>query len=165
MAKRYLSFGFSCEEDKCDILYNSPWVMAKHTLLLQKWAANLYSLDASRIQASVWIRLTGLPLEFRVEDVFQGIFGAFGELLSMDLVTVSMRRMIYARLCVSVYQGSNMPKFILLKSKLGVWKQHIEYETIPFACFHYKKSGHWAKKCPSLNGAPKKFKKTGCKKD
>ncbi|XP_059068534.1 uncharacterized protein LOC131859039 [Cryptomeria japonica] len=41
-----------------------------------------------------------------------------------------------------------MPEQTDLVSKLGTWKQHIEYESIPFACFHYKKAGHWAKSCP-----------------
>ena len=82
----------------------------------------------------------------------------------MDHVTVSWRRMNYTRLCVGVYQGTDMPKSILLKSKLGIWDQHIEYESIPFTYFHCKKSGHWAKNCPSLMGAPKKVKKVWVRK-
>ena len=82
-------------------------------------------MDESRIQAPIWIRLIGLTLEFWVEDVFQGIPGTFGEILSMDPVTVLRRRMTYARICVGVFQGTNMLEFISLKSKLGIWKQHI----------------------------------------
>ena len=121
MAKGYLSFCFSCDEDKRDILCSSPWVMGKHTLLLQKWAPNLYSLDDSAIQAPVWVKLHGLPLEFWVEDVFKGIANTFGELLSLDLVTVSRRRLNNAKFCVGVSHGIDLPKSIALKSKLGVW--------------------------------------------
>ena len=53
MAKGCLSFYFSCDEDKQDILCCSPWVMGKHTLLLQKWTPNFYYLDDSSIQASI----------------------------------------------------------------------------------------------------------------
>ena len=56
-----------------------------------------------------------------MEDLFQGITGTFGKLLSMDPVTVS-RRITYARICVGVFQGMDMPEFISLKSKLGIWK-------------------------------------------
>ena len=52
-----------------------------------------------------------------------------------------------------------MPEVISLKSELGVWQQNIEYESIPFAYFHCKKSGHWAKKCPTLIFSQKKSKK------
>ena len=73
MATRFLSFSFSFEEDKHEILCNDPLVVGKHTLVLQKWAPNLYSLYESRIQDLVWIRLIGLLLDFWVEEVFQGI--------------------------------------------------------------------------------------------
>ena len=57
-----------------------------------------------------------------MEYVFQGIANAFGELLCMDLVTVSRRRLTYARICVGVLQGMDMPEVISLKSELGIWK-------------------------------------------
>ena len=139
MAKGCLSFCFSCDEDKQNILCNSPWVMGKHTLILHKWTSNLYSLDDSIIQAPVWVRLPGLPLEFWVEDVFQGITNTFGELLSLDPVIVSQRRMNYEIFCVGVTQGVDMPESISLKSKLGIWDQHIEFKSAPFVYFHCKK--------------------------
>ena len=42
MAKGCLSFCFSCDEDKQDILYFNPWVMWKHNLLLHKWTPSSY---------------------------------------------------------------------------------------------------------------------------
>lgn len=36
---------------------------------------------------------------------------------------------------------------IKINSKLGVWEQQVEFESIPFSCFHCKKVGHWVKKC------------------
>lgn len=89
-------------------------------LVLQKWSPNLYVMDDSVIQALVWVRLPSLPLEFWVEDVFQGIANSFGELLSLDPVKVSQKMMNYARFCVGVTQGMDMPDSILLKSKLGI---------------------------------------------
>ena len=70
LAKGCLSFCFSYEEDKRDILCSSPWVMGRHTLVLQKWSPNLYAMDDFSIQALVWVHLLGFPLEFWVEDVF-----------------------------------------------------------------------------------------------
>ena len=120
MAKGCISFCFSCEEDKWDIVYNSPWVMGRHTLLLQKWTPNLYSLDDTAIQAHVWVRLHGLPLELWVEDVFKGIANTFGELLFLDPMTVSKRRLNFARFCIGVSRGVDLPESISLKSKFGI---------------------------------------------
>lgn len=58
----------------------------------------------------------------------------------MDPVTVSGRKMNFARICVGVYQGMDMPYSIKLKSKVGIRTQHIEHESVPFSYFHYKKS-------------------------
>lgn len=56
---------------------------------------------------------------------------------------------MYTRICVNVKQFANLPKEIDLFSKLGRWVHKVEYESIPFSCFHCKKVGHWAKEFPS----------------
>lgn len=86
-------------------------------------------------------------MEYWEEDVFAGIANAFGELLSIDLVMTSRRRLIYARICVGVGPETDMPEEIEIDSKLGKWMQNIVYESIPFPFFHYKRVGHQAKKC------------------
>lgn len=94
-----------------------------------------------------------MPLEYWAESIFFGIASSFGELLSIDPVIASKRRLTHARFYVGVAPEADMPEQIDLVSKLGTWKQHIEYETIPFACFHCKKVGHWAKSCPKKQKA------------
>ena len=41
-----------------------------------------------------------------------------------------------------------MPEVIEFQSRLGRRVQQIDYENVPFACFHSKKVGHKAIKCP-----------------
>lgn len=96
----------------------------------------------------VWARLHGLPLEYWNEDVFMGIASSFGELLSIDPIIVARKRLVFARICVGVSQERDLPSSVKIHSKLGSWSQAIEFETIPFAYFNYRKSGHWAKHCP-----------------
>lgn len=49
------------------------------------------------VQVPVWIKLLGLPMEYWEEDVFAGITNAFWELITIDPVMTSRRRLIYAR--------------------------------------------------------------------
>ena len=74
--------------------------------------------------------------------MFKGIANTFGELLSLDPVTISRRILNYVKKILGVLRGVDLPESISLKSKLGIWDQRIEYESIPFACFHCKKVGH-----------------------
>ncbi|XP_057864416.2 uncharacterized protein LOC131072293 [Cryptomeria japonica] len=148
LPKGLLTFAFSCEEDKIRILYGSPWLVGKTALVLHKWHPNLNMSDSLLVQVPVWVKLPGLPLEYWAESIFSGIASSFGELLSIDPVTTSRRGLTHARFCVGIAHDVDMPEQIDIVSKLGTWKQQIEYESIRFACFHYKKVGHWAKNCP-----------------
>lgn len=94
------------------------------------------------VQIPVWVKLPSFPLEYWNEEVFAGIAKSFGELLSIDPVTVSRRRLIHARICVVIVPEVDMPKQIEMESKLGKWVQKLEYEMIPFSCFKCKKARH-----------------------
>ncbi|XP_057842939.2 uncharacterized protein LOC131052042 [Cryptomeria japonica] len=148
MSKGALSMSFSCEEDMLRMICDGPWLIRKSTLALQKWSPKMDLNESFFVQAPVWVRLPSLPLEFWVEDVFKGIASSFGELVSMDPITAFRRRFTFARICVGVMQGTNMPLSIEINSRLGKWVQPMEYESVPFACFHYKKLGHMAKEIP-----------------
>lgn len=69
------------------------------------------------------------------------IFASFGHIILVDPMNATKRHLVYARLCVNVQQSTNLSFEIDLFSKLGRWVQKVEYESIPFAGFHYKKSG------------------------
>ncbi|XP_059075138.1 uncharacterized protein LOC131855840 [Cryptomeria japonica] len=162
MSKGALSMAFSCEEAMSRVLCDGPWLIGKSTLALQKWSSEMDLNESFFVQALVWVRLLDLPLEFWVEDVFKGIASSFGELLFMDPIIVARRRLTFVRISVGVMQGMDMPLSIEINSRLGKWVQPMQYESVPFACFHYKKSGHTARKCPlqAINEKEKKDKTT-----
>ncbi|XP_057838208.1 uncharacterized protein LOC131048314 [Cryptomeria japonica] len=96
----------------------------------------------------VWVKLSRFPLEYWHGDIFKGIAGVFGELLSIDPMMAARKIMVYARICVGVSRSKDIPSLVELVSKLGMLVQTIEFELLPFVCFLCKKVGHWAKKCP-----------------
>ena len=102
MAKGFMIFEFSCLEDYAKILCAGNWCLDRSTLILQKWTSNLDLNNDFLTQAPVWIRLPKIPLEYWHEDVFNGIARSFGELLSIDHVTATKKRLTYARIYVGL---------------------------------------------------------------
>ena len=76
-----------------------------------------------------------------------GVVNSFGELLSIDLIIASKRRLTYAKICISVREGEDMPEVVSFHSKLGTHIQQLDYKSIPFACFHFLKSRHKVNQC------------------
>ena len=98
MAKGFLYFVFSCSEELSNILCEGPWVIGCSTLVLQKWSSNLDLNDSLFVKAPVWVRLPKLPLDFQNDYVFMGVENSFGELLSINMITTSRRRLMYAHI-------------------------------------------------------------------
>lgn len=127
-------------------LSGGPWMFGKSSLSVRKWSPNMELNDSFFETASAWVRLPGLSLEYWVEDVFLGITNSFGELVAIDPITSSCKRLV---IYVNISQNMDLPSTIDISSKLGLWEQSIEFESLPFVCFSCKKAGHWAKACPS----------------
>ncbi|GLJ21329.1 hypothetical protein SUGI_0392200 [Cryptomeria japonica] len=64
MSKGALSLAFACKEDMSRVLCDGPWLIGKSMLALKKWAPNMDLNESFFVQAPVWVRLQGLPLEF-----------------------------------------------------------------------------------------------------
>ncbi|GLJ16021.1 hypothetical protein SUGI_0265790 [Cryptomeria japonica] len=80
MSKGALSMAFSWEEDMLRVLCDCHWLIGKSTLALQKWLPKMDLNESFFVQAHVWVRLAGLPLELWVEDVFKRIASSIEEL-------------------------------------------------------------------------------------
>ena len=143
-----MAFDFTCNEDMSYVLSESPWSLGQSTLVLQKWSSKLDLNESFFQQALIWVRFPQLPLKFWNEDVFSRVASTFGELLSLDLIMTLKGRLTYARICVGVKEGVDMPDVVYFQSKLGSHTQKIVYESVPFACFHCLKHGHKAFQCP-----------------
>lgn len=57
----------------------------------------------------------------------------------MDPITVARRRLTFAMIYVGVMKGMDIPLSIKINSRLEKWVQLLEYESVHFACFYYKK--------------------------
>ena len=112
--------------------------------MLQKWSSKLDLNESFFQQALVWVRLPELPLEFQNDDVFMGVASSFGEILSIDPIIASKSRLTYARIYIGVREGDDMLEVVCFQSKLGTHIQQMDYESVPFGCFHYLNTVHKA---------------------
>ena len=109
------------------------------------------------MQTPIWVRLPELPLEFWNKDLFVGVENYFGEILSIDPIIASRSRLTYAWICIGVREGDYMPEVVSFHSKLGTHTQQLDYESAPFACFHYLKFGHKENQCPKVKSKKKRI--------
>lgn len=154
LPKGFFSFSFSCKEDKLVVMCGGPWVIGKSSLAIKKWSPKMDFLDASFEVVHVWVHLPGLSLDFWNEYVFRGIASSFGELLSIDAMTSSRKRLVFSRIYLGITQSIDLPSSIEIVSKLGKWVQTVQFENLPFVCFTCKNMGIGQRNsqtmCPSL---------------
>ncbi|XP_059076646.1 uncharacterized protein LOC131875927 [Cryptomeria japonica] len=124
MNKGCLSFSFSCEEDHMNILCNETWAIRKYLMYIQKWYPNARREKKFVVQVPIWIKLLGLPIKYWEEDVFARIANAFRELIAIDPVTASRRRLIYASNCKVGHWAKKCPSNVVKsQSQAKVWKK------------------------------------------
>ena len=94
-----------------------------------------------------------------------GVANSFGELLSIDSIIASKSRLTYARICIGVREGDDMPEVVCFHSKLGTHIQKMDYESVPFACFHSLKTRHKVNQCLKVKKENKKFPSSSHQRD
>ena len=80
--------------------------------------------------AFVWVRLSGLPLEFWDERILKSIDESFLHFFVVDMVTLRRSWLVFARFSINVAVGTSLPKSIMLTLKWGKKVQPIIYENV-----------------------------------
>ncbi|XP_059067697.1 uncharacterized protein LOC131858468 [Cryptomeria japonica] len=150
-------FRFTARKDFIFIMSGS-WSYGKHCLTLSKWKSGFDpSADLLKL-VSIWIKLSGLPLEFWDDTIFKWIGNSLGQFVVVDNVTMQKSKLVYARLCVNVVVNNPLPNFIALKSKWGKWTHAIVYESVSLYCQICGKHGHVIADYPTPQPPKEKLK-------
>ncbi|KAK8556925.1 hypothetical protein V6N12_003314 [Hibiscus sabdariffa] len=96
------------------------------------------------------IRLPGLPVPVYKKSLIEEIGESIGHVIKLDSQTEWGRRGRFARLAISVDLSKPLVSKIMVNGKI----QLIEYESLPFICFHCGRYGHAQDTCPVLLPAP-----------
>lgn len=104
-------------EDYRQALFEGPWKIADHYLIVQRWRP-FFSLTASISQkVVVWVRIPNLPIELCNEKLLPRIGNTIGNMLKIDKVTSLQSRGKFARICVELDLDKSLASHFYLRGK------------------------------------------------
>ncbi|XP_020225227.1 uncharacterized protein LOC109807113 [Cajanus cajan] len=138
MPNDYYLVQFSAEEDYRHALYEGPWMIADHYILVQRWRP-FFTITTSQTRNVVaWIRIPGLPIELYNDRFLWRVGSKLGTMLKIDKLTSIHSRGKFARICVEV----NLRKKLVSKINVMGHIIKLEYEGLHSICFRCGKYGH-----------------------
>ncbi|XP_008779513.1 uncharacterized protein LOC103699249 [Phoenix dactylifera] len=145
---------FANGDDREAALLNGPWSMAGQLLAMERWRPNFVPGAGGLGRVVVWLRLSGLPLDYWKGPTLFRIAARAGEPLAVDSFTEQGGRFGFARVKIALDCSAPLKPGIFLKgSSEGVedkfWQAFI-YENLPAPCSKCGRIGHPTKECGSL---------------
>lgn len=123
-ADDYYLVCFTAKEDYMHALFEGPWKVADHYLVVQHWRP-FFSLTAEMSQKiAVWIHISKLPIELCNERFLRRIGSSLGTMLKVDKLTSLHSRGKFTRICVELDLGKQLASHIVIRGT----KVNIEYE-------------------------------------
>lgn len=146
MADDFYMVKLSDMEDYRHALFEGPWKIADHYLIVQRWRP-LFSLTATMAQkVAVWVRIPKLPVELCNEKFLSRVGATLGTMLKMDRTTSLYSRGKFARICVEL----DLDKPLVSHFSFCGMKLVLEYEGLHSICFRCGKYGHKKDSCREL---------------
>ena len=96
----------------------------------------------------IWIQLANIPLELFTQKGISYIASGLGNPLYMDRITARQQRLAFAKVCVEIDAGMEIPRFLEVELRNGS-TVHVQVDIpwIPIKCSHCKIFGHADKAC------------------
>ncbi|GLJ51929.1 hypothetical protein SUGI_1103250 [Cryptomeria japonica] len=121
-------------QDRDWILDNGPFLIEGKGLNISLWSPNFNPFEATIEKTLIWIKLPGLPQEYKDVETLKQIGNHLGEFIkSKELVDPSDFSMI-SRLCVNWQTVHNLPDTLEIKTGMRIWKQKLELEEEMESC-------------------------------
>nr|POE97322.1 hypothetical protein CFP56_74350 [Quercus suber] len=115
-----------------------------HFLSVRPWEPDFKPESANVSSIAMWIRLSGLLIEYYNAKALQHIGKAIGNVLRIDTFTATESRGKFARLCIQV----DVDKPLVTTVMIGKLQQAVTYEGIHNLCFECGRLGHRKELCP-----------------
>lgn len=148
MADGYFLVYFSSEMDYNHALYEGPWVVQDHYLIVQRWRPFFLQSAERESKVAVWLKIPKLPFELYNAQFLWRIGSSLGSMLKIDKTTSIHSRGRFVRICVEIDLAQPLQSHIIIRGH----KLFLEYEGLHLICFQCGKYGHRADQCVSGGG-------------
>lgn len=150
MPHGYYLVQLSDPNDYQHALFEGPWRVADHYILVQRWRPGFLQNAEFERHVAVWVRIPDLPIELFNEQFLKRVGEKLGVMLKIDKVTSLQARGQFTRICVELdLTKPLMPKFIARGIVLS-----LGYEGLHLICFRCGKYGHKENACMEGTGKP-----------
>lgn len=160
LPKGYYAVQFTSEDDYKHVLFEGPWKVADHYLIIQRWRPNFVKSAAKVSRVAVWIRIPELALELYNKKFLSRLGNTLGSFLKMDNLTNIRSRGQFARICVELDLTKPLISQVVVRGEM----LNLEYEGLHSICFHCGVYGHRMDVCPRVGaqaGSPGSIGKKG----
>lgn len=112
------------------------------------WEERYNPDNEKMLEATIWVRLFRLTVEFWNPEILEGIGNTIGAFVKVANTTKRGKYTSYARLCVYMNIAEPLPEHIELEYHDSFWQQPLDYEHIPSRCRRCHEYGHLYRQCP-----------------
>lgn len=151
IGSRFL-FEFKDEAAKLKALEDGPHFFSRRFLVLQNWKRMLLPTKDQPSKIPAWIKILKLPLEFWTAECFSKIASTIGKPLHVDQATAKKLRLDYARICVEIDAGTELPDDVEITINGEAVIVALQYQWLPPICTDCKVFGHPTGSCTKQLG-------------
>ncbi|XP_019434254.1 PREDICTED: uncharacterized protein LOC109340938 [Lupinus angustifolius] len=102
MPQNYFLVHFANEEDYNHALYEGPWMVVNHYLIVYRCRPFFLSNEKEVHKIVAWIRISGLPIELYNQKFLTRLGSSLGKMLKIDHLTSLHSREKLTRICVEI---------------------------------------------------------------
>lgn len=143
MPRGFYAVQFAEDADYNHALFEGPWMIADHYILVQRWRRNFLKSARKENRIAVWVRVPELPLELYNDIFLKRLGSSLGTMLKIDRLTSVHARGQFARLCVEIDLAKPVVPQVLVRGVV----LNLEYEGLHTICFHCGVYGHRENEC------------------
>ncbi|XP_025685405.1 uncharacterized protein [Arachis hypogaea] len=143
----YFLVKFDLLEGREKVLLGGPWMITGSYVAIKPWSSSFRPCENTFGSTMVWIRITGLNINYYQERAMKMIASSVGKPIHIDLATKSAKRGKYARACVQINLG--LP--VIKKIQVDGHMYDIEYEHLNLICEKCCCFGHVTRECVKEN--------------
>lgn len=140
--KGFFTVTFCNLEDKDKAFQDGPYFFNNAGLFI-RCREECYNPNEENLLATpIWVQLFTLPMDFCDLEILEGIEKSIGTFVKVADSTRRGRYTSYDRINVYMNIIEPLPDFIELEYHYEVWQQPMDYQHIPFRCWHCHEYGH-----------------------